>query len=1103
MRKRPGVARRLGRVWIAALLGLACGLPVVGVADAAGSPVNGSLPTIAGTAKDGHLLRASKGGWTGQAPIKYAYQWTRCDASGADCEDIATAARANRKVTAEDVGHTLRVAVTASNSTGSSSATSAPTGIVAPLGPAEKSLPKIAGVFEDGQLLSVSDGTWKGTPPLSFTYQWEACNRSGGSCSVISGATSSSYRAISSQIGGKLKVIVTASNAGGSASTVSKPTSRIEAGPPVSIALPTISGSLEEGQTLTANPGAWAGTAPFAFAYHWQRCSILGGSCEDIPGATSSTYSISVLDLASTLAVVVTVSNAQGSASATSAETDPILALLPSNTVLPAISGLLQDGQLLSVGTGSWSGTEPISYSYQWQLCNLLGEACSNISEATGSTLKLSPSDVGGTLDVVVTATNVAGSTSVTTPVTALIEGILPANTVLPTISGLLQDGQLLSVGTGSWSGTQPISYSYQWQLCNLLGEACSDISEATGSTLKLSPSDVGGTLDVVVTATNVAGSSSVTSSVTGLIEGLLPSNTVLPSISGVLKEGQLLSVGAGSWSGTEPISYSYQWQLCNAAGKSCADISEATGSSLKLALADVGGTLDVVVKATNVAGSSSVTSTVTGLIEGLLPSNTVLPSISGVLKEGQLLSVGTGSWSGTEPISYSYQWQLCNAAGKSCADISEATGSSLKLALADVGGTLDVVVKATNVAGSSSVTSTVTGLIEGLVPSNTALPSISGVLKEGQLLSVGTGTWTGSEPISYSYQWELCNAAGKSCADIPEATGSSLKLALADVGGTLDVVVKATNVAGSTSVTSTVTGLIEGLVPSNTALPSISGVLKEGQLLSVGTGSWSGTEPISYSYQWQLCNAAGKSCADISEATGSSLKLTIADIGSTLDVVVKATNVAGSSSVTSLVTGLIEGLVPSNTELPSISGVLQEGQLLSVGTGSWSGTEPISYSYQWQLCNSLRSGCSNITGATGTSFTPSVSDIGSTLAVVVKATNVAGSTSVTSTVTGLIAGVIPSNTALPTISGLLKEGALLSVGTGTWTGSEPISYSYQWQMCNLLGNSCSNIAGATGASLKLVLEDVGHTLTVMVKATNVAGSTTVSTPLTGLITGL
>jgi hypothetical protein len=801
------------RASVLALLGAACASSVIGVADAAGAPVNASSPSVSGTARDGQMLKAAKGTWSGQKPIAYAYQWVRCDATGGECEDIPAATKPGHRATHEDVGHALRVSVTATDGGGSSTATSALIGPVAPLAVTEKGSPKIAGAAEDGQSLSVAGGKWKGTPPLSFAYRWEACDPSGGSCSVIAGATASSYRVVSSQIGDRLRAIVTANNAAGSASATSRSSKKIEAGPPVSIAAPAISGSLEEGQTLTAGVGAWAGTAPFAFTYQWQRCSILGGGCEDIPGATSSTYTLEALDLASQLEVVVTASNAQGSASATSAETSPILALLPTNTLLPAVSGLLQDGQLLSVGTGSWSGSLPISYSYQWQLCNPLGNECADLSGATGSSLALTPSDVGGILDVVVTATNTAGSTSVTTPITGLIAGLLPSNLGLPSISGLLQEGQLLSVATGSWSGTAPISYSYQWQLCSPLGQECTDISEATGSSLKLSLGDIGSTLDVVVKATNVAGSTSVTTPVTGLIAGLLPSNLGLPSISGLLQEGQLLSVATGSWSGTAPISYSYQWQLCNALGKECEDISEATGASLKLLPSFIGGTLDVVVKATNVAGSTSVTTPVSGLIAGFLPSNTSLPSISGLLQEGQLLSVAAGSWSGTAPISYSYQWQLCNALGKACANISEATGSSLKLSLGDIGDTLDVVVKATNVAGSTSVTTPVTGLIEGILPSNTVLPSIAGLLKDGQLLTANTGTWSGTTPISYGYQWQLCNLLGKECANIAKATGSTYLLGLLDIGLPLRVVVTATNVAGSTSAPSNVTGLIEGLL--------------------------------------------------------------------------------------------------------------------------------------------------------------------------------------------------------------------------------------------------------------------------------------------------
>ncbi len=885
-------------------------LPRVALGVGSGAPVDESAPSLAGTARDGLRLKTVKGSWSGQTPLLYGYSWRRCDASGSACEGIAGASKASYKVTHQDVGHTLRVTVTATNEVGAASATSGPSAIVAPAPPVKKGAPKVTGSGQDGQLMSASTGTWKGTPPFSYSYRWEACNALGEACAIIPGATEASYRAASSQIGGRLRVIVTAANSVGSASATSAASKRIVPGPPVSTAPPVISGSLQEGQTLTAATGGWGGTGPFSYTYQWQRCPIAGGGCQDIAGASGPTYTLGIADLASKLVVVVTATSSLGTALASSAETSPVAAILPAVNVLPQITGLLQDGQLLSVGTGIWSGTEPISFSYQWRLCDALGVSCSDIAGATGPSLKLSPADIAGVLDVVVTATNAAGSTSVTSSVTGLIAGLLPTNTGLPSISGLLQDGQLLSASPGSWSGSGPISFSYQWQQCNAAGGACKDISGATGSTLNLLSGLIGSTLDVVVTATNAAGSTSATTPVSSLVAGLLPTNTGLPSISGLLQDGQLLSASPGSWSGSGQISFSYQWQQCNAAGKACTDISGATESTLSLLTGLIGSTVDLVVTATNVAGSTSATTPVSGLIAGILPSNTGLPSISGLLQEGQSASVSTGAWTGSSPISYSYQWQQCNATGKSCTNISAATGSTLGLLSGLIGSTLDVVVTATNVAGSTSVTSPVSGLVTGLLPSNTALPSISGLLQEGQSASVSNGSWTGTQPISYSYHWQECNGEGKACTNIAGATGSTLGLVTALIGRTLDVVVTATNSVGSTSVTTPVTGLVKGILPSNTALPTISGLAKVGQLLTAVTGTWTGTAPISFAYQWQLCELLDHSkCTNIAGATGSTFLLGLLDLGLPVRVLVTATNVAGSTVVPSAVTALIAGL--------------------------------------------------------------------------------------------------------------------------------------------------------------------------------------------------
>lgn len=88
------------------------------------------------------------------------------------------------------------------------------------------------------------------------------------------------------------------------------------------------------------------------------------------------------------------------------------------------------------------------------------------------------------------------------------------------------------------------------------------------------------------------------------------------------------------------------------------------------------------------------------------------------------------------------------------------------------------------------------------LVPQNTVVPAISGTVLVGQTLAVQTGTWL-NFPVTYTYQWERCDATGANCAPIPGATAQSYVITPSDVGFTLAAVVGATNVYGSGSATS------------------------------------------------------------------------------------------------------------------------------------------------------------------------------------------------------------------------------------------------------------------------------------------------------------
>jgi hypothetical protein len=80
-----------------------------------------------------------------------------------------------------------------------------------------------------------------------------------------------------------------------------------------------------------------------------------------------------------------------------------------------------------------------------------------------------------------------------------------------------------------------------------------------------------------------------------------------------------------------------------------------------------------------------------------------------------------------------------------------------------------------------------------------------------------------------------------------------------------------------------------------------------------------------------------------------------------------------------------------------------------------------------------------------------------------------------------------PSNTAPPTISGNIAVGQTLTATTGTWNGTTPITYSYQWARNNASGGF-DPITNATQATYSLTTADAGHKLFVQVKAQNTAG---------------
>ncbi len=603
-RLRASVHRvRLFAVALVACLGVS--LVAVAVAEAS-PPVNTKAPTISGTDKEGRTLTAHEGSWSGTVE-SFSYVWQRCTGEG-ECANIESgshvlATGTEYTLTWEDVGMTLRVAVTAHNSSGNGEAASAQTKEIAGIPPKKEESPVISGLAENGQLLSVSNGTWGGTPATKYSYLWESCAKS--ACKTAAGPhAEASYRVVTSEEEGKetLRAVVTDESRAGNASATSAATAAVTAGPPVNTVPPTISGEAREGEELKASAGTWVGTSTITYEYEWVSCNSLE-TCA--PVGTGASYAIpGGFEFGNKLKVTVTAKNLVGSASATSAATSVVVGNQPVNTKPPTISGEAREGQELTASAGTWTGAEPITFTYAWKSCDEKSEC----KEASGGSYHLTAADIGNRLKVTVTAMNSVGSVSETSAATAVVVGNPPVNTKAPAVSGEAREGQELKASAGTWTGTEPIAYTYTWKSCNEKSEC----KEASGAGYHLTAADVGNRVEVVVTAKNLVGSASEASAATAVVVGNPPSSAKPPLILGEAREGQELRASTGAWTGTGPIAFTYAWKSCDEKS----ECKEASGDGYSVTSADVGNRVEVAVTAKNSVGSASESSAPSAVVQ-------------------------------------------------------------------------------------------------------------------------------------------------------------------------------------------------------------------------------------------------------------------------------------------------------------------------------------------------------------------------------------------------------------------------------------------------------------------------------------------------------
>ena len=398
--------------------------------------------------------------------------------------------------------------------------------------------------------------------------------------------------------------------------------------------------------------------------------------------------------------------------------------------------------------------------------------------------------------------------------------------------------------------------------------------------------------------------------------------------------------------------------------------------------------------------------------------------------------------------------------------------------------------------------------------PVNTSPPTISGTSDVDGTLTAENGSWSGDTPITYTYQWQDCTSPTdvSTCTNVSSGgTGGTRVLSGSDVGQYVRVVVTATNDAGSASATSSVTDIVVS-VPAVSISPSSKDFGNQGITAGpIATQDFTVTNTGSADLHITTTSLTGTGLSQFDITTNTCKGATVAPAGTcTVEVSFEPSTPGSKSASLTLaddasdspqsvaLTGAGVGVVaPTNTAPPTVSGTDIAGQTLSAGIGTWTGS-PTSYSYQWQDCTSVGSGCAKISNATSATYVLSSGAVGLYVRVVVTATNSAGSASAASVPTSYVAGVPPANSRAPAISSAPPphQGVAVSASYGTWTGVPAPTFTYQWQHCaSVDAGTCSDVPDSGGASTGLgtsytpVAGDVGLFLRLGVTATNSTGA--------------
>jgi hypothetical protein len=991
---------------------------------------------------------------------KVEYQLSGAGSWTAASSTVAASATAYT-ITGLTNGNTYLVRVTALTLAGAGTVGSAAASVIPSTTATNTVAPTVAGTVAAGRPLTGTAGTWtSGGSAPTLSYKWQSSPTGIGSWTDIAGATTLNFTPTSAEVGLYLQLVETATNAAGISSANSLATTVVLsglAGAPTAVTPVAANGQLTVTWTapLLLNGGV---ISNYEVSYRASGASVWTvvsrtastTASQVITGLTNGTaYDIQIGAItAAGTGAYVTYTAAQASTPFTT----------PSNSAAPSITGTAAVSRVLTAADGTWNDngrTSTLTYVWQSSPDNTTWTA---ISGATSSTFTPTTTQLAKYIRVNVTATNAAGALTVSSlATTVVLSGLASVPQAVAAVRGNTVANVSWAV-PASLNGGVLSGYRVEYKLSSGSTWSSASVSSSTLA-YQITGLTNGSAYDVRVFAVTAAGDS-----VAGVISGTVTpsttaSNTVAPAVTGTAAVGAVLTTNAGTWStGGETPSYTYQWQVSATGLGSWSDISGATGTTYTVTAAESGSFIRSVVTATNGSGAvSAASNSTTVVLNGLAAAPTALSVAAG---NAQLaLSWTTPSLLNGGVISnYVIEYRVSGATNWTTFTHTASTSTSATITGLTNASAYDWRVSAVTAAGAGTIATYTAALASTpfTTASYTSGINLSGTAAVSRTLSTTDGTWVDNgRSITYSYKWQFSSDGSTGWADITGETSSTLTLASAQSGTFVRSTVIATNAAGATTAYSSASSQIQ------TGLPSAPQSITATRGNATADVSWSAPATLNggvlsgYQVQYKVSTGSTWTTAATVADTATAYQITNLTNGTAYDIRVIASTGAGLGTAGLLSGTVIPSTTASNTFAPALTGTVAVGRTLTSSTGTWNtGGETPTYSYQWQISPTGLGTWSDISAATGSTYTLTAGDLGKFIRSVVTATNGSGAVTATSASTvaadsglagaasNLIAGADNQQLTLNWTAPATLNGGVISdyivqyrvSGTTTWT---------------------------------------------------------------------